>query len=452
MANKNASCIIAKDKPGAILAGLLWHPIPGGDPVGQEQRVYAFSQSYESDLLVVAGNEVCLQIGFPQGKSFERDSRKSGALYALANLARMIFKNRDGILVWVTENPIDSDPVAVCLIENDLIVLDVMLSLKDATDLVEGYFKEHSQERAFGLVSNNSALFPDAEIIDVAYLFGRLDQPSLLRKPRRPRSGLAAKRTKKDLIKFLGFVTSVLAIVVGMNYFYQIKKAEMLKKIQKTETDKYFDEVKRRSASIGLGVEGVNAIRTRLETYPLMYDGWQLEDVKCDAIACTSKWLGQAAWSSKPLQVFGVIADKKEKTKQPTRAKNSMMQRMSFQSPHNIPLEGIDFSNGFIPPDSISDFCARGRLLMDLGSMKWTCDISGQPWPMKTKVNIEKGRVTEHKVTVQGSVALIGYVINQYRGQVFWKELNVQRSEEKRSNAGSDFMQFQLIGAVYASN
>jgi hypothetical protein len=452
MANRNASCIVAKGKPGSIIAGLLWHPITSGDPTDQERSVYAFSQSYEAEQLVVAGNDVCLQIGFPQGKNFQKDSRRSGSFYSIACIARILFQNRHGFLVWVLDNPSETEEVAVCLIEQDLIVLDLLLSLQDAKSLVDSYLADQSKVGLFGLVSNNITLFPNAEIIDDVYLFGRIEQRCLLRKPRKPRNALGAKRTRKDVIKFFVFLIALAAIVFGMNHFYQKKKAEMLKRIKKTETAKYFDEVKSKMPRIGLGYGGIKSLQGVLSEYPLMFDGWQLDEVKCDSKGCKSFWSGQSAWDKKQLEVFGKRSDVKESRSKKSTSKGEFGESVSYLKTHEIAFEGISTPGELIGVELVADFCNRERLLLGFGSIKWTCDTKGEPWPVKPKAKIESGMVSEHKITAQGSVSLIGYVVKRYEGQVFWKELSVQRADNKVSKNESDFMQFQLTGAIYAKN
>ena len=453
MGNKKSSCVIAKSKPGSMLAGLLWHPVTNEDPLVQERCVYEFSQSYETDLLVVAGNNACLQIGFPQGKGFERDKRRSGSMYAMACMARVLFQHRNGFLVWVLDNPSETEEVSVCLIEQDLIVLDILLTLQDAKKLVDSYMADQLQVEIFGLVSNNGDFFPNAELIDEAYLFGRIEQRCLLRKPRRPRNLVAAKRTRKELLKMFGFFIVLALIVFGMNAFYQKKKTEMLNRIKKTETSKYFDELKTGITKIGLGHAGISSLQARLVTYPLLFDGWQLDGIKCDAAGCSSRWRGQSAWSKDSLEVFGkkteVSGDKKPRK---AGAAGPATEQVQFYQPHEVALEGLVGADELKGIDAISDFCDRERLLLGFASIKWTCDTKGEPWPIKPKAKIEKGMVTEHKITAQGSVAMIDYVVKRYRGQVFWKEFSVQRTDEKRTRAESDFMQFQLIGAVYAKN
>ncbi|MCE2679888.1 MAG: hypothetical protein LW629_05440 [Burkholderiales bacterium] len=452
MANRNASSIVAKGKPGSIIAGLLWHPVTSGDPIDQERSVYAFSQSYEAEQLVVAGNDVCLQIGFPQGKNFQKDSRRSGSLYSIACLARVLFKNRDGFLVWVLDNPSENEEVAVSLIEQDLIVLDLLLSFQDAKNLVDSYLADQSKIGVFGLVSNNVNFFPNAEIIDDVYLFGRIEQRCLLRKPRKPRNALGVKRTKKDALKFLAFLVVLAAVVFGMNHFYQKKKTEMLNRIKKTETAKYFDEVKSRLPRIGLGYEAIKSLQGTLSQYPLVFDGWQLDQVKCDVKGCSSFWSGQTAWDKKQLEVFGKKSDVKESKSKKSAAKGAFAESVVYLKTHEIALAGVSSSNEFISAESVLDFCSRERLLLGFGSIKWSCDTKGEPWPVKPKAKIEDGMLTEHKISVQGSVSLIQYVIKRYEGQVFWKELSVMRTDEKISKNESDFMQFQLTGAIYVKN
>ncbi len=444
---RSTSAFIVQEKSLTVVAGLLWQPITVTNPAENEHKVYEFCNLNQTKQIAVISHEVCLQIGTLQGSIAFREQRRFGTMHAFAVVAKRLFQNKNGFLIWSVQRQDGEKTIAVCLIENDLVVLDTFLTDLQTKSLVEDYIKDHSSESITGIVCNDPELFPKAELLTAEMLILQLGTHSEIRKPRSPRNKFGLIFSNKEIISIVfGFLG--VALIGFLFYVYSQRKEEEVKRQSfNTEASQYEEAVSKKIGQLGFDEKSFNTLKNKIESYPLMVNGWVLLSINCDFSGCLSTWKGNIAWDKHLLSQFG----------EPKKIENKLNHVIaSFQWKNSSHLKGFKNSKEIDTLKPALEFCYKEKALMDIIGVNWNCNLTGKPWPISVKKGSIKDKVIhEYPIVVQGPLVLLDYILTRYESQIFWKEIQVNNSGDnftktnKDSDNSADLLTFKLTGALY---
>ncbi|HEX4879667.1 MAG TPA: type 4b pilus protein PilO2 [Limnobacter sp.] len=413
---KDFSCVVSVVQGSGLIAGLQWQPLLASAWLKRNHEVRQNARLLDCERWVAYTAANAHVAGFEDynpGNDLEERPRKQ---LSLACCLARAYGTQDTMVLWRIRHGERAGEVALVILENGLITLDVVRPEKQAFQIMEYYQRLRENTSPFHVASNDPTVWIADQTIENEEVF-------LAQHIRRTDALQAIPPNHALMLKLAVF--TLLLVVAWFGYAHWEKQERIAATERamaaKDQSEPYAKALAQSRERIGMTSAQVQALLEQVYAMPVLKAGWALQRIRCEIGECTFTWRSVggytqellAAYAEDPTMVFqtGVKSD------------GVKVARKKFDTPALYPSAWRD-----LPAlDARTTWLDQERQMWRRSPLEVTVDAEPKMWPPGFEQATRGDFVQRFAFSVSGELVLMEDFMRTYDEHVYWSdfELNI---------------------------